>query len=243
MRPPSVTRPSTVWSKRKSTPSPRASAASALGEHVAIAGFVVRQAQAAGQTVTRLGQRGLGDGELVAIEQFVGHAALLQHGDVALHGVELRLRAEQLQRAAGALLVCDAGVSAQLAQAVAAVFGHAHHALLVDRIAVGRAVPQHGRHPAQLEQAAVGADGQRRVLLEHPLHRLERNAGRGPRRGVAGRDLAGIGKAGFLRRAALAVEHRDLGARTGQVISRRGADDTAAQNDHFHGALHCEQDM
>ena len=76
-------------------------AASARGEQVAVAGLVVRQAQAAGQALAGAGPApARPSASWLARQQFVGHAALLQHRDVALHGVELRLGAEQLQRAA-----------------------------------------------------------------------------------------------------------------------------------------------
>ncbi|MCY1520322.1 hypothetical protein D9M68_550970 [compost metagenome] len=207
----------------------------AAREQVAVAGFVVGQAQAAREAVARAGQAGFDARQGVAVEQFIGHAAFLEHGDVALHRVELRLRAKELQRAAGAVLVLQAGVGAQLLQAAAAVFGHAHHAFLVDRIALGRAVAQHGGHPAQLEQRAVGADRQRRVLLEHPLDRLQRNARCGPRRRVAGRHLAGVAEARFLGRAGLPVKQGDFGAGAREVVRRGGADHAAAENDDFHG--------
>ena len=207
----------------------------AAREQVAVAGLVVRQPQAAREAVARAGQRGFDACQRIAVEQFVGHAAFLEHRDVALHRVELRLRAEQLQGAAGAVLVLQASLGAQRLQAAAAVLGHPHHAFLVDRIALGRAVAQHLRHPAQLEQRAVGADRQRRMLLEHPLDRLQRNAGRGPGRGVAGRHLARVAEAGFLGRTGLPVEQGDVGARAREVVGRGGADHAAAQNDDFHG--------
>ena len=206
------------------------------GEELAVAGLVVGQAQAAGELAGAMGQRRLGGGEGVAIEQLVGHAALFQHRDVARGGIELGLGAEELQRAAAALLVGDAGVGAQRAQAVAGVLGDAHHAFLVHRVARARAVGEHLRHPAQLEQAAVGADGERGVALEQPLHRLQRNAGRGPGRGVAGRDLAGVGVAGLERGAGLAVDHGDARTALGQIPRGGGADHAAAEYDHVHFA-------
>ncbi|CFM34232.1 Uncharacterised protein [Bordetella pertussis] len=208
------------------------------GEAPAIAGFVVGQAQAAGQLVQRARQRRLGGGQAVAVEQFVRHAALFEHGDVAPRGFHLRGGAEQLQRALGALLVLDAGIGAQGAQAVAAVFGQAQHAFLVDAVAAGRAIGQHRRQPAPLVETAVGADGQRRMLLEHPLQRLERDAGRRPRRGVARRHLAGIAVAGFVGRPGAALQHRDLRALARQIIGGRRADDAAAQDDDVHRISH-----
>jgi len=96
----------------------------------------------------------------------MGDTTSAQHLQVARHGIELRLRAKHLQRAAGALLVLDAGVSTQLLQASAAVFRHPHHAFLVDCVTRWCAVGQHAGQPAQLEQRAVGAQGQRRMFLK-----------------------------------------------------------------------------
>ncbi len=209
--------------------------AQAGGEHLAIAGFVVRQAQAADKPVAGVRQTGLDLGELVAVEQFVGHAAFFEHGHVALHRIELRLAAKHLQRAAGALLVGDAGFGAQRLQAGAAVLGQTHHALFIHRIAFSAAVAQHLRHPAQLPQRAVWANRQRRMALKHPLHRLERNTGRCPGRGVARRYLAGIGEAGFHCAGVLAVDHRHLRAGLGEVVRRGGSDHAGAENNDFHG--------
>ena len=204
---------------------------------MAVAGLVVGQAQTAAQLVAGAFEGRLGGGQAVAVQQLVGHADLFQHGDVAAGRLQLRLGAEQLQRAARALFIMDAGGRAQFAQAIAAVLGQAQHAFLVDRVALGRTVGQHGRHPFQLEQAAVQADRQRRVLLEQPLDGLHRNAGRGPRRGITGRDLAGVGVAGLLGGRGLAVQHRHFGALAGQVIGGRRADDTAAEDDHMHDSF------
>ena len=204
------------------------------GEQLAVTGFIVRQAQAAGERAGAAGQRGLGAGHLGAAQQLERHAAFFQHRDVARGGVELGLGAEQLQGAAAALLVADADLGTQRAQAVAAVLGDAHHAFLVHRVARARAVGQHLRHPAQLEQAAVGADRQRCMTLEQPLEGLERDAGRGPRRRVPGRDLAGVGKAGLERGVGLTVDHRDLGTALGQIPGRGGADHAAAEYDYVH---------
>ena len=192
------------------------------------------QAQAARQLVRYRGERGFGLEQLGGRQQFERHVRVLQHGDVLRGAVELLLRAEHLQRAAGAAFVIDAGVRAQRLQAVAAVFGEAHHAALVDRIALLRAVLQHLPHPLQLERGAVEADRERRVLLEHPLDGLQRHARRRPWRRVARRNLAGIGEARFERGAGFTVDHRDFVARAGEVIGARDADDAASQNDDTH---------
>ena len=72
---------------------------------------------------------------------------------------------------------------------------------------------------------------------QQPFDRLDRNAGAGPGRGIAGRDLAGIGEAGLQRRAGLAVEHRHLVAGAGQVPGAGHADHAAAQDQDPHRRL------
>src|SRR3546814_7117757 len=78
------------------------------------------------------------------------------------------------------------------------------------------------------------SDLQRRALLQHPLDGLQRHAGAGPGRGIAGRNLAGIGEAGFQARRRLAVEHDHLVAGLGEVVGGRDADHPAAYNDNLH---------
>ncbi len=172
--------------------------------------------------------------ELGGRQQFERHVRLFQHGDVLRRAIELLLRAENLQRAAGTVFVIDASVRAQRLQAVAAVFGEAHHAALVDGIARRRAVLQHLPHPLQLKRGAVEADRERRVLLEHPLDGLQRHARCRPWRRVARRNLSCIGEARFEGGAGFTVDHRDFVARAGQVIGARDADDAASQNDDTH---------
>ena len=145
-------------------------------EDVAIARFIIRQAQAARQVAFYTLERGLGGCEPVCVQQLIGHAATFQHTDVLASGFELLASAKQLQRTAHALFVLNAGLRTQRSQTVAAVLGETQHALFVDGISIGRAIQQHRRHPLQLVQAAVELDRERRVPLEHPAQRLQWNA-------------------------------------------------------------------
>ena len=180
------------------------------------------------------GERRLRGDAAVAIEHLKGHAILLEHRDVVGGAVELGRVAEQLQRAALALVIANAGLAAQRAQAVAAVFGDRDHAALVDRIARRGAVAQHLHQPDPHHGIELGPDHQRTVLHQQPLDRLDRHAGPGPWRGIAGRHLAGIGEAGLQRRLRLTVDDRHLVAGFGEVIGRGDADDAAAENQDFH---------
>ncbi len=205
-----------------------------LGELEAVAGLIARQAQPAGDLLLDQGQRRLGADAAVAVQQLVGHAGAFQDRDVLRRAVELLLGAEQLQRAEAALVVSDAGVGAQRAQAVAAVFGQPDHAVLVDLVARRGAVAQHRQAPAPHRRIDLGPDHQRPVAHEGPFERLDRNPRRRPRRGIAGRNLAGIGVAGLQSRARLPVDNRDLMAGLGEVVGQGDADDAAAKNEHFH---------
>ena len=204
------------------------------GEHLAVAGLVVGQAQGAGQLVLDPGQGRFDAGDGVAVEQLVGHAGGFQHGDVLGRVVDLGLGAEQLGGAQLAAFIGDAGFGAQLVEAVTAVLGQAHHALLVHRVAGSGAVAQHLRHPQVLVDIGGGLDRQRRVLLQQPLDGLQRHARGSPGRGVAGRNLAGVGEAGFQGRAVLAVDHHHLEAGTGQIVGTGGTDHTAAEHQNTH---------
>ena len=68
-------------------------------EQLAVAGLVAGQAQAAYQPVLDQRQSRLGTHATIAVEQFVGHATLLEHGDVFNRSVELRFSAKHLQGA------------------------------------------------------------------------------------------------------------------------------------------------
>ena len=204
-------------------------------EQVAVAGFVVGQAQAPGQARQSVGQARLNARQLFSAEQLKRHAAVAQHRNVLLRGIELGLCAKQLQSAALAIFIAQARVGPQLAQHIAAVVGQAHHAFFVGGVVGPIALGQHAHQPAQLEQAAVRAQAQRGMFLKQPLDRLQRNAGGRPRRGVTRRDLPGVGKAGLHGGATLAVDHRDLGPGAGQKIGGGGANDTRTQNKDFHG--------
>ncbi len=200
----------------------------------AVAGFIVGEAQAAGQLVADGGQRRFARGEFLARKQLVGHPGFFQHGDVLGRALQLLFGAEHLQRALLAAFVSDAGFRAQRADAVAAVLGQPHHAFLVDGVAPGAAVQQHLPHPLQLEQGAVRTDAERRVFLEHPLDRLERHAGRGPWRRIAGRDLPRVGKAGAERGTRLAVDDGHFVTGLGQVPRTGDADNTTAEYENAH---------
>ncbi len=144
------------------------------------------------------------------------------------------LGAKQLQRSLRAIVVGDAGGGAQGLQAIAAVLGDRHHAALVDAVGALGAVHQHLQTPAPHRRVELRPDDQRPVGHQQPLDRLDRHAGSGPGRRIAGRDFAGVGVAGLERRTLLAVDDRDLVARSRQVIGSAGADDAAAQHDDFH---------
>ena len=221
-------------SKRNSTPKPSAAAASCcVNRWQSPVSSLGKRRPPLSRSFTRP-NAGSARASSSRSEQFERHAELAQHGDIACGRVQLRLAAKQLQRSEAALLVRQPGLLAKASQHVAAVLGQAHHALLVQRVVRARALREHARHPAQLAQRTVGTDAQRRMALEHPLQCLQWNAGRRPRRGIAGRYLAGVGEACLQRRAAAAVDDLHLGAGARQVIGGADADDAATENHHLH---------
>ncbi len=207
-----------------------------VGEFEAVAGLVARQAQAADEQVARGLQTRLGADAAVLVQHFERDAAFAQDFGVLVDAVQLLLRAEQLQRALGAVIVLKAQLFVQLCLHHLAVVGQAHHARLVQGIAAGGAVAQQGQQPTHGRGVDLGVQDQRGVAHEQPLDRLGRNAGRGPGRGIAGRDLARIGEAGLQRRAGLAVDDGHLMTLAGQVVGGGHADDAGAENCDLHGS-------
>src|SRR5690606_38405451 len=110
----------------------------------------------------------------------------------------------------------------------------------IDRIALGGAVGQHRRQPAQLVQRSIRSNGKWGMPLEQPTQGFQRYTGRRPRRRITRGDLAGVRKAGFECRAGLAIDQGHLGAPPREIPRSRYADDAAADNDYVHGCLHSE---
>ena len=79
------------------------------GEQMAIACFVVGQAQPASDRCAGACQRWLRPYHPGSIQQLKGHTTILQHGHIAGSGVELGLAAKQLQGALAAGVVVNAG--------------------------------------------------------------------------------------------------------------------------------------
>ena len=206
----------------------------AIGEFEAIAGFIARQTQAARDFIARRGKPGFGVDAAIGIQHLERDTIGLEDGDILGGAVDLFLGAEKLQRALGAFVIGNAGFGPQIDQAIAAVFGKADHAAFVDGIAARIAVAQHAGDPFDLGQRRARTDDQRRMFHEQPFHRLDRNAGGRPRRGIAWRHLACVGKAGFQRRGGLAVDHRHLMPGFGQIPRRSDANDARPKNNDFH---------
>ena len=171
------------------------------------------------------------------LSESVGYGRRLIDTGVHFLNVELGAGAEELGGAQGALFVLQPQLLAQLLQAVAAVLGQAHHPRLADCVAGVGAVAQHLPHPAVLGGIGGGADRQRGVAREQPADRLGRDPRRRPRRGVAGRDLAGVGEAGFHRRFGLAVDHDHVVAGLAQVPGGGDADDSGTKDQDTHGHI------
>ncbi len=166
-----------VTPKRNFTPNPR-QFCQRIGEFEAVAGFIIGQAQAADELVLHMSKRGFRFGAIVAVEHFERYAVLTQHFDILADAVELVLLAKELKRALRPLVVFDAGILAQIDEALTGIFGNAHHAGLVDLVAAVRAIGEHLQEPDILSRIAGQAQDERRMFLEQPFCRLERNAGR-----------------------------------------------------------------
>jgi len=227
-----------VWLKQNATPACAANAASRVVNRWQ-SGLVLGQVQRTCEFVHGPGQRRFHAHDACAVQQFKGHPVLAQDGDILGCIFDLLLGAEQLRGAQLAAFVLDPGLRAQRIDAAVAVFGQADHARLVDGISRTGAVVQHLRQPQVLGGIGLGADAQRRMLLQQPFDGFQWHPGRGPRRGIAEGQLPGVGETGFQPRTGLAFEHTDLMPGLAQIPGTGDTDHAAAKNQDFHGGGLC----
>ena len=97
--------------------------------------------------------------------------------------------------------------------------GDALHARLVAREAFGAAVAQEANEPAPLMGIEAWPQDQRRVAGEQPAHNVRRHSRCRPWARKPRTDAAGIGEARLQGRSAPAVDHHDLMAGLGEVIT------------------------
>ena len=157
-----------------------------VGEDEAITGFVMGQAQTARNAFAGAGQSRLGGNAAIGIEHLEWHAVLAQHLDILVRIGHLLGSAEQLQGTLGAVIIGDAGVTAQRIELVAAIFCQAHHARFIGLVAFRGAIAQNSETPGNGFGIEQGLDDQRRVAHEQPFERLLRNPRPGPGRRIAG---------------------------------------------------------
>ena len=207
-----------------------------LGEHLAIAGVVIGQAQRPDERHGGCGKAGFGSDAALRVEDLERHAVLLQYIDIAVDVVELLLGAEELQRPLLPPVIGDAGCGTQLDHLVARIFGDAHHARFVERVGTLGAVAEQPQPPDPHARIEHRADDQRAIGHQQPFDGLDRNAGACPRGGIAVGELAGIAETGLEAGAGLAVDDRHLMAGLGEIIRRRRTDNARAQDEHFHAA-------
>ena len=204
------------------------------GELAAVAHFVLRQVDGTEQRGVGL-ERGLDGARLLAADFVKHHAGLAQHRQPRLHDALLLLAAQQHQVTLAALeFVFHA--RGHLVQALAAVESQALQLRAVGGVGAGIAGAQPAAHPAQVGHGQRPRHAHRGVARQQVADDLARHARRGPGRDVAGRQHAGVGKAGALGHAGVALEYGDLVAIKGQFVRGSDADDAGAEDGDVHGA-------
>ena len=139
-----------------------------------------------------------------------------------------------MQDALRALVVFDIAFAAQSLQRVAAVGAQAHDLLNIVARACGRAFAHERQAPQPLAHVGADAEQQRRVFLAQPLQHLQGGPRVGPGLGMADRDLAAVGEAGFRGRRSLAIDDGDVVPLLAQEVGRGDAEQAGAENDDFH---------
>ena len=139
---------------------------------MSIPGFIAEETQAARDLALHETQCRLDSHASCRIQNLVGNAIGIENRSVLADPVELLLRAEELEQPLLPVVIGDASLLPQLAQAVPAVLGQADHPALVAPVSLLGAVGQHVGEPAPQAQLGTGPEHQRPVLHHQPLHAL-----------------------------------------------------------------------
>ena len=201
---------------------------------VRVARFVFRRVGGAGQLRADVPQRGLDAHRFVGRDHAPVATQRAHLGGRPLGAIELLLVRVEMQDALRALVVVDAGVAPQRLQRVAAVGAQAHDLLDVVACARRRAFTQELQAPQPLPHVGTDAEQQRCVFLAEPFQHLQRRARVGPGLGMADRDLAAVGEAGFCCGRSLPVDHADVVALLTKEVRRGDAQQAGAENNNFH---------
>ena len=149
-------------------------------------------------------------------------------------GIELRALGVEVQDAARAVIIVNAGFGAQRLEQRTAVERQAQYPDDVAARARRQAFEQKPHAPAPLREVGAQPEQQRRVFAAQPFEYLRRRGGIGPRLGVAHRNLPAIREARLEPRCRLALDHRYLVARPVQKPCAGDADHAGAEHNHFH---------
>ena len=181
-----------------------------LREHAGIAAFVGVREGAAGDVIAIGLEGGLDLEQLFLAHDAALHAVATHHfnrfasrfvrfligvevGDAAFQTLELEVRL------ADHFLERRVAVGTQ---------GHDLLDIALERRVI--ALTEELEQPTPLVRVHLGAQQQRRFLVEQPLDRLERRVAVRPRLAVAHRDLRAVGKTGLQRRIGLAIHNDDF---------------------------------
>ena len=200
-----------------------------LRELESIAAFIVRGISRAGDIATALGKGRLNGNDFVGIDH-PAIAAVFPHqfGD-RNGGVEFPAVAIEMQDALAALVVTQAFIRPYFLNETAAFHRQLDDCRGMLCGAVRQAVDHEFRNPKPLMNVHARPEQQRRVAPKQPLEDFKWRRWIGPRLGMAHRNLATIGEAGFEPRLRLAVNDADGFAGAQIPVSATDADNTGAQ--------------
>ena len=206
----------------------------ALGEHACVAGFIAGAVGAAGQLGGDVAQGRFDFHNLVAGNHLAVHAVGLHQQTGVGRFVQRLLALVDGQDATGLFVVVDAGFGAQVLQRAPAVQPQIEQLADILLGAARAAFGEEFQRPRPLPAVKAPAKQQRGVFFGHPFQRAHRRAGVGPRLGLADRNLAAIGIAGFDAGLRLAINHDDFMTGLGQEPGSGNSDNAGAQHHDFH---------
>src|SRR5688572_2265561 len=201
---------------------------------VRIARFILRVVDTPQHAVARATQRRLERQALGGGLHFAPDAKRAHRFRMAGERLEIALVGGELQDAALEVVVADAELRAQGAQAFAAVAGEAGQRAAVALETAREAFEQKAQAPLPLRPVGARAEQQRRILAPQPAQKFRQHGRLGPGLGVAGGDLPAVGERGLQAGGLAPLDDGDLVAGLGEVPGAGDADHARAENDDFH---------
>src|SRR5215475_8259401 len=207
-----------------------------IGESVAIAQFIGRTVDGAGQAIPFIGERRFKLDDFVGVDRQQGHAVVgqqLRGSDTAAKVLAVTIK---VKRTTNLPIVGDRLGPVDLGEKPLRVKAQAYFVDGVNCRAMRRALSEKLPRPGPERRIKPQSEFERRVVTKQRLQKDLRCARTGPSVGMAGRDHAGVGEARLHRSLVLAVDNLHLVPVVSKKIGGGGSNNACPEHKSFHGA-------